>query len=806
MRRLWRAIRPELSPLLVSVFVVVGLVAAAAPFSNSFFEGAPYEHVALSSGLAVLAAWLTQRRLPAAADLLLGLALGTVALTLLLADLPAFVGVPDSWWPMDLWRDVATGWANLLAAPVPIEQSPLLLALPLAVSWCAAYLTILLVAATRSVIIPALPLVIATVGFLLLGPGPLSLTAGVVVGACLLAMVAAQAARAGVIPVSRATDGDPAIGRSIWLYALRSFSLVGLPAIALAIAVAGGLALATSWRPARTDLHDAAQIEVRDELTPLSNIRPQLLEDQPQELFTIQVDGTALEAEDVEHLRIATLDRYDGALWTSGGVFLPLVRQVRRPDVTERDSSSVTGVIEFTQGYSSSYLPMLGLLRTVDGPALGLNEDSDTLVTEVEPGTLDRLEFTSVVPTGDRPTELSQSGPPGVDVGLGDLVLPPQFADLANGLGRSGDPVSWLEELESVMNDETLFGYSVDNAYSGHALPTLANYIGTDPVENFDVSRQGYAEQGAAAFTLLARDQNLPARVAVGYRLNPEQAARVAAGDTVLVTTDNAHAWSEVYLGDEWVAFEPTNTTDRPSTPLSSPGVSESTTSQVEEADEPQRPPPVELDDPEPGSFPWGPLAIAGLALLILLLPWMAKVVRRRLRRRGPPAERLARAWWEVRDRLRERGLRLTQSTSLGELGSAVDHTVFRPGHLDSSNGAEVDRFVELVDRGLYGAAEPSDDEAREAWLLVTPVVRTLTDDSPLLRRVVGPFDPRPLLRPPRGQPTALARPSDPADDEAATSDEDDAVIDLRDAEPLGDDTTLVWAGEPDPTLEEVRP
>ncbi len=68
-------------------------------------------------------------------------------------------------------------------------------------------------------------------------------------------------------------------------------------------------------------------------------------------------------------------------------------------------------------------------------------------------------------------------------------------------------------------------------------------------------TRAGFCEHYAAAFTVLMRAADIPARVVTGYlggRMNP-------AGDYMIVRQSDAHAWVEVWLeGEGWRSVDPT--------------------------------------------------------------------------------------------------------------------------------------------------------------------------------------------------------------------------------------------------------
>src|SRR5579885_3161111 len=68
-------------------------------------------------------------------------------------------------------------------------------------------------------------------------------------------------------------------------------------------------------------------------------------------------------------------------------------------------------------------------------------------------------------------------------------------------------------------------------------------------------TRRGFCEHYAAAFTILMRAAGIPARVVTGYQGGEYNAI----GGYLIVRQRDAHAWSEVWLGDRgWVRVDPT--------------------------------------------------------------------------------------------------------------------------------------------------------------------------------------------------------------------------------------------------------
>ena len=80
--------------------------------------------------------------------------------------------------------------------------------------------------------------------------------------------------------------------------------------------------------------------------------------------------------------------------------------------------------------------------------------------------------------------------------------------------------------------------------------------LGDDPMDEFLFEvRRGFCEHYSAAFVLLMRSADIPARVVTGYQggeFNP-------AGNYYIVRQSDAHAWAEVWLPDNgWTRVDPT--------------------------------------------------------------------------------------------------------------------------------------------------------------------------------------------------------------------------------------------------------
>lgn len=95
-----------------------------------------------------------------------------------------------------------------------------------------------------------------------------------------------------------------------------------------------------------------------------------------------------------------------------------------------------------------------------------------------------------------------------------------------------------------------------DGGFHYTLTPSPALPSGPAGITAFLKIKQGFCEQFATVFTLMARHLGLPARVAVGF--TPGEPDPTTPG-TYDVSTSDAHAWPEVWFsGIGWVRFEPT--------------------------------------------------------------------------------------------------------------------------------------------------------------------------------------------------------------------------------------------------------
>lgn len=127
--------------------------------------------------------------------------------------------------------------------------------------------------------------------------------------------------------------------------------------------------------------------------------------------------------------------------------------------------------------------------------------------------------------------------------------VPPEVRNLASSIVDDADARTPFDQALAIQNELRTWEYSLSPppGHSGVAMRTFLE------------QRVGYCEQFAATMAVMLRMRDIPARVAVGFT-----PGTVDPDDPTLWTVSwaNAHAWVEVLLNGQWIAFEPTPRTD----------------------------------------------------------------------------------------------------------------------------------------------------------------------------------------------------------------------------------------------------
>lgn len=195
-----------------------------------------------------------------------------------------------------------------------------------------------------------------------------------------------------------------------------------------------------------------------------------------------------------------------------------------------------------------SYLPLPYPARRIEVPG-GWRVDRRSLTVFAAGTGLGGLRYTvtakDVNPTPDQ-LRAARTAPPSM---AGYLPVPRSFSVLAP-LARkitAGRDTAYGKAiaLQQWFTRTGHFTYSLDVPQPRSA-SALADFL--------TGSKRGYCQQFAFAMAVLARLLGIPSRVAVGYTQG-----KFVGGDTWRVTTQDAHAWPELYFpGAGWLRFEPT--------------------------------------------------------------------------------------------------------------------------------------------------------------------------------------------------------------------------------------------------------
>ncbi|MDT3442477.1 transglutaminase-like domain-containing protein [Pseudofrankia sp. BMG5.37] len=711
-----------------------------------------------------------------------------------------------------LLRALRDGWRPLLTTAVPAEPNTLLLAPLGAVLWVATFAAVVLVVRWHGALLPALPPLLVTIGFLLLvaEAGQRRRVAQLVLTGCFVVLVlvlaAVRSARAGVLPgQSEPTGGGPGVdGRSGPGHRSRLAGplAIGLPVVATVAVLATVVGVVVPIDSAdRYDLREHSSPPVDDValLNPLVQVRAQLDTPEPTKLFTIRLTPAAAAwpagaPGTSPRVRTAALGAFDGATWSVDGNFIAVDKVLPGPEepvATTVARARVRADVTF-DGFDDALLPTLGEPTAIDyatasgsGPREGrgpaFEPTSGTLALLSPPRAGDRFDLTAQV---SRPSDAQLAAAvvatgPGADryrvlPNLPDDLRAELLANARQTTAGAATTYGKLVALADFLRDGNAFPYDL-HATPGHSYGRLTRLLDSaDPADH-----RGYAEQRAAAFAVLARSLGFPTRISVGYLLDEDGAANTTdaanTDGTFTVTDHQAHAWPEVlFAGIGWVAFEPTDTSDLSRAGSRDAPLSGASPPQTQQGDEEnpavitpaQRDIIVGGDDGRGGRLAWPFVLLIALGALALALPLLVigEKARRRLtrRHRGGPADRVRGAWWEARDRLGEFGVSRSPSLTRRELVGAVARN---PATAPAV--APLRLLAALVDEATFALGGTGADDPDRAWALVGDVRRELGRAAGRAGRVRALLDPHPLFAAPAAgadaEAAAVAPPTGPA-------------------------------------------
>ena len=245
------------------------------------------------------------------------------------------------------------------------------------------------------------------------------------------------------------------------------------------------------------------------------------------------------------YFRGPVLSRFDGREWRQ---LVPNFPPRMQPRANLRVAGTALGYEMTLEPLRLATLPMLEA-STLAPQIEGLNiTQRDDLQWVAERPVYERLRFRSEAHTNFR------HGPVGAVLGLQDHIdLPP---------GYNPRTLAWAAELRRdplyAQADARLLAQALMEHIrsAGFSYTLAADPYGRNSIDEFWLDRrEGFCEHYAAAFVVIMRALDVPARVVTGY-----QGAEPAAVDGYyVVRQSSAHAWAEYWMpGTGWVRADPT--------------------------------------------------------------------------------------------------------------------------------------------------------------------------------------------------------------------------------------------------------
>jgi transglutaminase-like putative cysteine protease len=400
--------------------------------------------------------------------------------------------------------------------------------------------------------------------------------------------------------------------------------------------------------------------------------------------------------------------------------------------------------------YADNWLPSFGYPLSLRGisPDWRYDPDAITIFSEHRQRSEPYTEL-GVLPQAD-PQLLRAAGPAG---GAPFAAVDPRYLDTGGVDQRVAALAARLTAGTHTAFDATVAlnrWFTQPRNGFRYDLQTAPGSSGDALVDFLFTGHRGYCEQFASAMAIMLRTLYVPARVAVGFTPG------TLTGGSRLITTEDAHAWVEVWFpGAGWLPFDPTPLSDGrtalPAYVLTGPpppsGVALPAMPPPANAPTPApdalaaAPPQSNAGDPSPGAGITIGLIVTGLLGLGVLAGFTPMGVREARRRRrlhlvgvgGPQA--ISAAWEEVLAESADRGV----VPPVGETVRARAQRLVRAHGLDEPGRTGLRILVGAVERSWYaGGSGPADTGRgsgdRELRPAMDAVLASMAQNAPLNR------------------------------------------------------------------------
>ncbi|MWV50314.1 hypothetical protein GRS96_13655 [Rathayibacter sp. VKM Ac-2803] len=325
-------------------------------------------------------------------------------------------------------------------------------------------------------------------------------------------------------------------------------------------------------------------------------------------------------------------------------------------------------------------------------------------------------------------------------------------ADDTTAYDRARSLQSYFRSSEFAYSEDT----PAEEGYDGDGVGVL---------ESFLTVREGYCVHFASAMAVMARDLGIPSRLAIGYQPGSVVPSSDSDLTTYRVMSSDLHAWPELYFeGVGWLPFEPTPSRGAPasytlpsatsSTGSSTPGAAASaapgTTPEASAAPTSTAPTSTATAGALGGSSVSAAPAVTAwvLLLLLLLVPWLLRVVQRSLRRRAAARGSTEAAWTELLASARDLGIPVEATATPRAQEALIASAVGSGEAREALRGLR-----QTLERVRYA---PVASDAGSSWAASAHVVSALRAEAGVPRRVLAAVLPRSAFTPQRRAVAAL--------------------------------------------------
>jgi hypothetical protein len=445
-------------------------------------------------------------------------------------------------------------------------------------------------------------------------------------------------------------------------------------------------------------------------------------------------------------LRVATLDTYDGVVFSVGSDLVNSASGSFSRVPYAFDQTAVSGtqttIDVQVETYTGVWLPTIGDFESVtfggsDAARLRdsfyYNNTAETAAVIGGVRTGDRYVLSAIVPRQPSESELATLVAGSASVPAPG-VLPAELSVALNGYVSGAD--SQGQKLVAMLTGLKTSGY-ISHGISTTDPPSRSGH-GADRINQLltDPRMIGDAEQYAVTAALMARELGFPSRVVLGFV--PESTGGISE-----IHGRDVSAWIEVNTSQYgWVTIDPTppvrpipaevpkdpNKIARPQSVIP-PAITEPQAFDRQSSPETQQTQPPSVD-----AILQLVLAVArvvgwvGLGLAIVLSPFLviigAKVRRRRFRMRAPgTVEQISGGWRELEDSIVDHGYNPPPAATRSEVAATI-------------GGGESRVLAAVADRAVFSTIEPDAEEADRFWRTVQELVAGLDEGKSRWHRI----------------------------------------------------------------------